>query len=116
MTNFKLNKTLFNRRSFEKVVDTSFKQYAPPSPEEDTITVEQFFDYYNKLFYDIPTQGDTNSHAYLVKTSREYIKDPGIDANTQLLLDEISSLQQQNLALNQQLINMQIPSSSQNTL
>ena len=114
MAEYKLNKTTLNRRVYENVINTSFEQFSPPPPEEDSITVDQFFDYYTKIFYDIPIQGDTNSHIYLVKTSGEYAKDPNIDNNIQLLLDEITSLQQQNLILNQQILNMQISSSTNN--
>ena len=111
MANYSLNKTFYNRREYEKVIDTSFSQFSPTPPEEDTITVEKFFDYYNSIFYDIPIDGDTSSHTYLVKTSGNYIKDPGVNEDVQMLLDEISSLQQENLALNQRLLNMQISSS-----
>ena len=114
MANYNLNKTVYNTDKYKKVIDTSLTQYAQPNPTEDTITVEQFFTYYNKIFYDIPAEGNVNSHSYLVKTSGEYAKDPNIDNNIQLLLDEITSLQQQNLILNQQILNMQISSSTNN--
>jgi hypothetical protein len=112
MANYSLNKTVYNRREYTNVIDTSFTQLQPPPPPvEDTITVEQFFTYYNKIFYDIPTNGTINSHEYLIKTSGEYINAAMPNDETQLLLDEISSLRQQLLSANQQVLNFQISSS-----
>jgi len=107
MAEYQLNKTQYPRSIYEKVIDTSFTQNAPPPKLEDTITVEQFFGFYSTLFYDIPVEGDINSHTYLVKTSGEYI---GFDQNSediQVLLDEITSLQQENLVLNQRIFELQ---------
>jgi hypothetical protein len=114
MAEFRLNKTQYPRSIYEKVIDTSFTQNTPPPPIEDTITVEQFFNFYSTLFYDIPVSGDINSHAYLVKTSGEYIGFGGNNEDIQVLLDEITSLQQENLVLNQQLLQIQT-SGSQTT-
>lgn len=112
MANYTLNKTVYQKNIYENVIDTSFVSNTPPPPLEDTVTVEQFFTLYNKVFYDIPVEGEINSHAYLVKTSGEYI---GLSQNSediQVLLDEISSLQQENLILNQQIVQLQISSST----
>ena len=114
MANYSLNKTVYNKREYQQIIDTSITQFAPPPPpEEDTITVEQFFTYYTKIFYDIPPQGDTNSHYYLVKTSGEYLNTATTNDETQLLLDEINSLRQQLLEANQNVINAQVSSSLQ---
>jgi hypothetical protein len=114
MANYPLNKTVYNSNQYKKVIDTSLTQYTPPIPIEDTITVEQFFGYYTKIFYDIPAEGNINSHEYLVKTSGEYINASTTNEETQLLLDEITSLRQQLLTSQQQLINLQVSSSLQN--
>lgn len=111
MANYNLNKTVYNRRDYTNVIDTSFTQFTPPAPpKEDTITVEEFFGYYNKIFYDIPTMGSINSHEYLIKTSGQYINVTTND-ETQILLDEITSLRQQLLMANQQVLNIQTSSS-----
>jgi len=112
MANFSLNKTVYNNNQYKKVIDTSFTQVQPPAPPvEDIITVEEFFTYYNKIFYDIPANGNINSHEYLVKTSGEYINASTSNEETQLLLDEITSLRQQLLESQQQLINSQLSAS-----
>jgi hypothetical protein len=111
MANYSLNKTVYNRRDYTNAIDTSFTQFTPPAPPiEDTITVEEFFGYYNKIFYDIPTMGSINSHEYLIKTSGQYINVTTND-ETQILLDEITSLRQQLLLANQQVLSIQTSSS-----
>ena len=112
MANYSLNKTVYNKRDYTNVIDTSFTQFTPPPPPvEDTITVEEFFGYYNRIFYDIPTMGSINSHEYLVKTSGQYINASTTNDETQILLDEITSLRQQLLTANQQVLNLQTSSS-----
>jgi hypothetical protein len=112
MANYSLNKTVYSRGAYINAVDTSFTQMTPPPPPvEDTITVEEFFKYYNKIFYGIPTQGDINSHAYLVKKSGDYIGGNAVNSDIQILLDEITSLRQQLLNSQQQLLTLQTSSS-----
>jgi hypothetical protein len=57
-----------------------------------TITVNQFFEYYTELFYEIPAFGATNSHEYLVITSGDYINFEGDNAEIQALQNEIAQL------------------------
>jgi hypothetical protein len=112
MANYTLNKTVYDRGAYINAVDTTFTQMTPPPPPiEDTITVEEFFGYYNKIFYDIPVQGDINSHAYLVKKSGDYIGGNAVNNDIQILLDEITSLRQQLLNSQQQLLMLQTSSS-----
>ena len=112
MANYSLNKTVYNSGAYTNAIDTSFTQMTPPPPPvEDIITVEQFFGYYNKIFYDIPIEGDINSHTYLVKKSGDYIGGNTVDNDIQILLDEITSLRQQLLNSQQQLLTLQTSSS-----
>jgi hypothetical protein len=113
MANYPLNRVVFNKDAYEKTIDTSFSQVTPPTPPiEDTMTVEEFFNIYSTLFYDIPVEGNINSHTYLVKTSGDYIGTETISEDVQLLLDEITSLRGQLLAANQQILLAQVPTGS----
>ena len=71
-----LIKKVYSKTEYPKIIDTQFQQLGVISVNEQieaTTTVQQFFEYYNELFYDIPSYGSSNSHEYLVKTSGEYI-------------------------------------------
>jgi hypothetical protein len=112
MARYPLNKTVFNKEVYENTIDTSFSQASiPPPPLADTITIPEFFNLYNTIFYDIPAQGDTNSHAYIVAKSGDYINSDQINEDIQALLDEITVLRQDLLVANQQILTLQISAS-----
>jgi len=113
MANYFLNKTQYNKTSYENVIDTSITQLQPPPlPVVNTVTIEQFFDYYQTLFYNIPKEGPVNSHRYLVDQSGLYIGlTDSTTENIQVLLDEITTLRQDLLVANQTIINLRISSS-----
>jgi len=97
-----LNNTTYNKNQYQKVIDTSFTQLVQPQVTTiaSTISVEEFFQDYQILFYQIPKFGEINSHEYLIKTSKEYIDDTGLpDDITQALTNEINLLRQENLEL-----------------
>ena len=71
-------------------------------------TVEDFFILYEELFYEIPIEGEVNSHRYLVEKSSEIVNFEKDSEEIQPLLDEISILREQNLQLNQQLLDERI--------
>jgi len=101
----KLGKQGFVRNSYVNAIDTTFTQLIPPPPPvEDIITVEEFFDLYNTLFYEIPAEGNVNSHISLIQRSSEYIGfTEENDENIQILLDEITSLREELLQTQKEL-------------
>jgi hypothetical protein len=103
--NLSLNRQVFDKKKFEETVDTSFTQLVQqPDPtffDLNLATIEDFFTLYNKFFFEIPKEGEVNSHTYLIQESSDYV---GFDANNeeiQALLDEIATLRQENLQLQQ---------------
>ena len=102
-----LQKTVFGKVDFSKVVDTSFKTFTQPIPEEDLDTPEELFRLYDKLYYSIDLEGDTESHRYLVNKSSELLNFDATTEDIQPLLDEIAQLREENLALNQQVITLE---------
>jgi hypothetical protein len=105
-----LVKQSYNKNDYEKVIDTQFTQLIQPAVDLNptpTISVQQFFDYYQQLFYVIPKFGDINSHQYLITTSTEYIgATTQNDDLIQSLLEEITQLRQENLDLQQQIVDI----------
>ena len=102
--NVDLRKEVFNKPQYEQVIDTSFSQLGVTNisaSAEDQISIEEFFGYYNSLFYDIPPTGETNSHEFLVKSSGEYI-------NFDQIAEEILALQQEIAGLREELLAEQI--------
>ena len=103
MANIDLVKEIYGINTYTKAVNTQFNELLQPVIEEvePTITVDQFFQYYQDLFFEIPVSGSINSHTYLVEQSQQYIGGSVIDAEKQALIEEINSLRQQLLDLNQ---------------
>tara|TARA_R100000951_G_scaffold42939_1_gene36096 strand:- start:1481 stop:1828 length:348 start_codon:yes stop_codon:yes gene_type:complete len=104
----KIQKKVYDPKTFNKVVDRNFKTYAQkPDPVLET-TVEDFFILYEELFYEIPIEGEATSHRYLVEKSSEIVNFEKDNDEIQPLLDEITILREQNLQLNQQLLDERI--------
>jgi hypothetical protein len=94
--------------NYSKVIDTEFKTFTISTPTNiDQITIDKFFTYYDELFYQIPKEGDTHSHTYILNKTIEYL---GVkladDASTQALLNEITNLKQQILQNSQTIANL----------
>lgn len=102
-----LHKSVLSKDEFDKVVDSSFTTFVDPTPEEDTDTVEEFFRLYSKLYYEIPIEGATNSHQYLLQESSKLVNLEKDLTDVQPLLDEITELRERLLVVNQEKIEIQ---------
>ena len=108
MANVKLNRTVFDKRKFEQSVDTEFSQLVKPDQEPTPgPTVDEFFEMYTDLFYEIPKEGETNSHTFLIKESSEYVDFDKINDDIQVLLEEITSLREELLVRDQDNLDLQ---------
>ena len=105
----RLNKTVFDREQFDKVIDRNFSTFAQPIAAEDIPTIEEFFNLYQELFYEIPIQGSTQSHEYLVKKSSELVSFEKDTEDIQPLLDEIAQLRETILAQQEEIIQLSLP-------
>lgn len=103
-----IKKTVYSNSEYSKVVDREFKTFAQPEDVPAEITIDEFFDAYEKLYYQIPIEGTTKSHTYLVARSTELAPLPSQEEDITPLLDEISQLREQLLEANQQIIELQI--------
>lgn len=100
-------RTVFSATEFNKVVDNSFKTFTQPVPEQDLDTPEEFFRLYEKLYYVIDIEGETNSHQYLVNKSSELLNFDAVTEDIQPLLDEIAQLREQLLSANEQILTLE---------
>ena len=117
--NINLNKEVFNKRYYQKTINTSFTQLDVPSVQEQLTqqtTVPEFFNLYNELFYEINEIGETNSHEYLIKTSSQYINFNENDELIQALQNEIAQLREELLEAQQQLATDVSSTSTTNTV
>ena len=106
MSQISVQKTVFNKDTYGRVIDTQFHQLINQGVTQESLsfTVDDFFQLYEDLFYQIQKEGDTNSHRYIIQKEADYL---GVSINQddiQALLDEITSLRQQVLE-SQQTIN-----------
>ena len=101
-------KQVYGRSTYTKVIDTKFSELYTEvtASSANNLTVESFFDAYEALFFQIPANGETNSHEYLVKRSSEYLGGAVITDREQLYIDEINNLRQQLLEANASLIDL----------
>lgn len=104
MSQIPIEKKVFGK-DFSKVVDIEFHQLLPRT--EDTnkeTTTDEFFELYEELFYQIPKEGESHSHRYILTRTVEHL---GVkladDVDVQALLDEITNLRQELLDANKAL-------------
>ena len=99
-----LTKDVFSKAQYIKTIDTSFNELGVKSINDqiqEETSIEEFFNLYNQLFYEIPSEGETNSHRYLVIQSGEYIN---FDEN----LEEIEALRQEIARLRTDILDLQV--------
>jgi hypothetical protein len=103
-----LNKTLFDKIKYPKTIDTSFKELLPTPQEEivTTLTIEEFFEAYDNLFFEIPKTG-LNSHNTLIQKSSEYVGDEQVNEELDALYAELASLREQLLETQKELSDIQ---------
>lgn len=97
MSQIPIQKTVFDKDQYSRVINTQFSQLINQGVEEDQLsfTVDDFFQLYEELFYQIPKEGDTNSHRYILQREADYLGVSISQDDIQALLNEITSLRQQ---------------------
>lgn len=113
-----IQKKVFDKNTFNNVIDRNFNQLINlnnSTTNNELFNIDDFFALYDQIFFDIPKEGNTNSHQYLITKSSEYLgikNENSIDI--QLLQDEITSLREQLLEANQTIENFKILNSTGN--
>lgn len=99
----RIHKTVNSKDDFDKVVDSSFTTFVQPEEESEENLINTFFNLYEKIYYEIPLNGEENSHEFLIKESSKLVDLERDTEEIQPLLDEITQLRRQLLELNSQL-------------
>ena len=103
-------KEVYGKVSYPKIVNTEFSELVSvedtPLAIPDQLTVAEFFEEYDRLFFQIPRNGANGSHASLVERSSSYIGISGQSAEIEALLDEINDLRIQLLSAQQEIVNL----------
>lgn len=114
--NVNFNKTVYKKRTYMKTIDTSFNEIGVKTVQEqidEVPSVQEFFNNYSTLFYQINELGPTNSHQSLIKRSSDYIGTQEDNDLVILLQAEIANLREQLLNSQKQLadfvVNIDIP-------
>ena len=97
MSQILVQKTVFNKDTYNRVVDTQFSQLINSNEEVESpsFTIDDFFELYDQLFFQIPKDGDSNSHQYIIQREADYLGISISQDDIQALLNEITSLRQQ---------------------
>lgn len=103
----RIQKQVYRSDQVNNLVDREFTTFTKPVTVVDTDTIEELFRLYDKLYYNIPLEGEQNSHQYLLQKSSELTDFEKTTEDIQPLLDEIAQLRQQLLEANQQLFELQ---------
>lgn len=99
-----LETTKIAKNQFKKRINTEFTELINTTEEnnifnslaeESVLDISNFFNLYNKFFYDIPKTGQINSHESLIKQSIEYINFNPNEELINALQEEVSSLRQE---------------------
>lgn len=114
MAEIKIQKTVFNKPDFDKVVDREFQFFTPPEDIVDEDTVLELFRLYNKLYFEIPLRNSNTSHEYLIKKSLELVDFEEDNERIQPLLDEISNLRAQLVDSQEQILELQLQNLTEN--
>ena len=94
----KFIKTIYSQDAFRQSVDTSISELVT---QKETIDIQQFFNQYNQIFFDIPQKG-INSHETIIRESMDYVND-----FTDYKDEQILDLEDQIIALNNEILELQ---------
>jgi len=76
-----LQKTVYGKKSFDDKINRNFDEFMSKSKD---ISMEEFFTYYNQMFYEIPKDG-SNSHKSIIDQSTDYVGDFIDDRDVEIL-------------------------------
>jgi len=105
---------VFEKDQYVKVIKPTFTELTvgvgiSTTAETQTtvpVTIPEFFETYQDLFFEIPKEGEFNSHQFIINQSSEYAQGQATNQQILALTQEIKNLRQENLELQQQLLSL----------
>ena len=107
MESKEINKKVLDRKKVQKVLNLDFETFTDPDPEIQ-LSVSEFFNEYERLFTEIPIEGETESHRFLVNRSKELLDFDTVTDDIEPLLQEISFLRRQLLNARTEIVDLQV--------
>lgn len=104
---FEIRKTVLDKTKYDLLVDRTIRTFAPPAEPSNEVQIETLFKLYDELYNEIPVEGATNSHEYLVRRSSELVNLEDTLEDIQPLLDEIAQLREQLLQANIRILDLE---------
>lgn len=82
------------KRDYNHIIDREFKELILniPNTESSIVSIDDFFNIFDEIFYSIDKEGETHSHRYLYTRISDYLGENTSEYNLQDLLDEINTL------------------------
>ena len=105
--NIKIQKTVYQKDAFGKVVNSDFSTFTQPTSVPLGKSIDEFFKDYEDLYLEIPINGDQKSHEYLAGRSGELLSIQDALIDIQPLLDEITELRERLLNANEQIFDLE---------
>ena len=108
-----LEGVVFERNQYKNTINTNFTELGaitPITPTQQGYTVYDFFNDYQRLYGDIPDEGEFNSKSYLTQRSGEYVYDEAITQTINELTLELLELLTELINKQQELVETQINS------
>ena len=90
--NIIIEKKIYGAGGVRNEIDMGFSEISKSDPKKD---IDSFFRDYNELFFDIPEEGEENSHRAILEKSGDYVDIfASRDAEIEKLEDQIDELQE----------------------
>ena len=88
-----LIKEIYGINTYSKVIDTEFREFvtAIQDSNEIELTIEEFFQQYERLFFDIPIDGETNSHKYMIARSQQFVGADAVGPDVGPVIDRLTA-------------------------
>ena len=115
--NIKLKASVFEKNQYKNNIDTLFSQLTSSlttTTSTPSLSIPEFFDKYNTLFFDIPRSGSSNisvlpsgSHSLIASSSLNPLSlnfNPVNDPTIQDLLQQVNDIREEILSLNLQIL------------